>query len=183
MSYTEYKEEFEKAQKNKNAPYKMFVFDLHGSKKMSENKRYKSQIKSIKTLQLLAKKLQEIETKTNKKILLYDENVKLNIDLSLPNPNTTNPCVCGGDAFVISILADAISEEDIIKLFLQCAKELKNKYTYNLSIGKFETTDYILATEKCYIGYCLAELTLNKQTRCGIINVQGKIEDECDFLG
>ena len=169
MSYEEYRKEFANAQKNVNAPYKMFVFDLKGSKNMDDYTRYQAQIKSIKTIKMLAKVLQEFEIKTGKKILLCDERVSLNLDFSLSNPNTSNPCVNAGDSFAISMFNGTYSEKQIVDLFQKIAKKLDNNFVYNVSIGNFETTDYVKATKKCYIGYCLAELSFNKKTRKMVI--------------
>ena len=173
MSYDEYKEEFERAQKNSDAPYRMFAFDLKGSKKMDDFTRYDAQIKSLKTIILLAKKLQEIEKTTKKAIVFHDERVKLNVDFKLTNnPNLTNPCVNCGDTFAIAIFNGIYSDKEIFDLFLECAKNTGNFYTYNVAVGNFETTDYGLATKKCWNGYCLAELTDNKKRRTAMISAQ-----------
>ena len=165
MSYEEYRNEFKIAQKNIDAPYKMFVFDLKGSKKMDDYTRYDAQKKSIKTLKMLAKALYDIEAKTGKRILLCDERVNLNLDFSLSNPNTSNPCVNAGDSFAISIFNGTCSDKQIIDLFVDIAKKIENNYAYYVSIGNFETTNYVLANKKCYIGYCMAELCFNKKIR------------------
>ena len=170
MSYEEFKSEFIKAQKNVNAPYKMFVFDLKGSRKMDDYTRYDAQVKSINTLKLLAKTLREIEIKTGKAILLHDERVRLNFDFSISNPNTSNPCVNAGDSFAISIFNGTCTDKEIINMFLEIAKKLENKYAYYVSIGNFETTNYVTAYKECYIGYCLAELSFNKKIRKMVIN-------------
>ncbi len=170
MSYEEFEKEFNNAQKNKNAPYRMFVFDIKNSRKMSEYIRYDAQVKSLKTMILLAKKVLEIEENLGKRILFQDERVKLNVNFALSNPNLSNPCVNCGDAFAISIFNGICSDNEILNLFLESAKSVGNLYAYNVSIGNFETTDYSIAAKKCYIGYCLSELCFNKKHRKITIN-------------
>lgn len=177
MSYTEYENEFKNAQKNADAPYRMFVFDLKNSKKMDDYTRFDAQIKSKNTLQTFAKELQKFETQTGKSILLHDENVKLNLEFNLSNPNLSNPTIVCGDSFAISILRGSCSDKEMIDLFLKIAKTFDNKYPYNVSIANFETTDYMKATKECYIGYCLAELVLNKKHRKSVINEQQNINE------
>lgn len=177
MSYEEFKNEFINAQKNINAPYRMFVFDIKNSKNMNDEIRFDAQIKSVKTLIFLAKALQEIEIKTGKKILFQDERVKLNLDFSIPNPNIANPCVNIGDSFVISIFNGSCSDKKIIETFLKSLKKFDNQYTYNLTIGNFETTDYGLAATKCYIGYCMSELCFNKKLKRLVISEQQYLGD------
>lgn len=177
MSYEEFKSEFNSAQKNSDAPYRMFVFDIKNSRKMSDKVRYDAQVKSIQTMNSLAKRLQEIEEKIGKKILFCDERVKLNIDFTLSNPNLTNPCVNCGDSFAISIFNGICSDKEMLDLFLESAEKVGNLFPYNVSMGNFETTDYSIAARKCYIGYCLAELCFNKKQRQIVINEHENISE------
>lgn len=177
MSYNEYEREFINAQNNPHAPYRMFAFDLKNSKMMDEDVRYDAQIKSIETMKLLALALKEVEDKIGKRILFFDERVKLNVNMDAYPSFLGNPSFSAGDAFVISIFNGSCSDEEMIDYFLQCAKEVGNNYPYNVSMGNFETTDYSLATKKCYIGYCAAKLDLDKNKRKFVVNID-KLENE-----
>ena len=177
MSYEEYKNEFKNAQKNLNAPYRMFVFDLKNSRKMTESVRYDAQIKSVRTMKLFATMLLELEKQTDKKVLFRDERVDINIDFILSNPNQSNPCVCAGDSFAISVFNGMYSDQEMIDMFVMCAKKVDNEYPYSVAVANFETSDYVLATKQCYIGYCLAELSLNKSEHKIIINQHESTEE------
>ena len=177
MSYSEYKEEFIKAQGNTDAPYRMFVFDIKDSKKMDRTTRCDAQIKSIDTLRMLTSVLLGLEQDTGRYILARDERIKINKDINLVSPILSNPCVNAGDSFVLSIFSYSLTDKEVANLFAKCAKEVGNGYAYSLSIGNFETTDYALATEKCFIGHCMAQLDFDKNNRAMTINSNQTIDE------
>jgi len=165
MSFEEYNDLYLKSQKNINAPYLCFSFDLVDSKKLDNENMYKQQILMIKTMKDVITKLQELEHITNKRILLSDKNIKINIDVT--NNNAThaycnNPCILAGDFYAFYVYNKSITESDFLNIFTNCAINNKLLFSYHYQSAKFETTEYQKGCDKYYIGYCVGYLQHNK---------------------
>lgn len=169
MSYTEYKDLFEKAQKNPNAKYKCVVFDLVGSKKMSEKERYLAQVKSIHTFNDLAKQLRLLQFIIEEKLLVNEEPVSLVKNITEPKNNLmpflSNPAILNGDCFVFYLQNNTIGMDDIKKMFMYAAEKCNNEYAYNISSGQFETLDVNERNEKYWIGYVAQQLESQKHEK------------------
>ena len=168
MSYTEYYDLFVNAQQNKDAKYKCFVFDLVGSKTMDKNQRYDAQVKSIHTLNALAKDLKFLETKLGKKILVDENPVRYAVNIASPKDKLfaflSNPAIVNGDCFVL-YCHNGIKTEDIKKLFLKECKKVGNQFAYNFVEGNFETLDVNEKDKKYWVGYVAQQLSNIKQEK------------------
>lgn len=168
MSYTEYYDLFKKAQQNKDAKYKCFVFDLVGSKTMDENKRYDAQVKSIHTLNALAKDLKMLEFQHNKKIVLNEPPIFISNNVASPKNKLlaflSNPTIINGDCFVVYCYND-IDAKVVKELFLKECKNNNNEYAYNFAEGNFETLDIEERNKKYWVGYVAQQLSTIKQEK------------------
>lgn len=168
MSYTEYYDLFVNAQQNKDAKYKCFVFDLVGSKTMSEIERYDAQVKSIHTLNALAQDLKFLGLKLGKRILLDEGPVSHVVNVANPKNKLfaflNNPAIVNGDCFVL-YCNNCIKTEDIKKIFLKECKNNNNQYEYNFVEGNFETLDVNERDKKYWIGYVAQQLSNFKQEK------------------
>ena len=161
MSYDEYSDLFDKAQKN-DTKYVAFVFDIKGSKKMSDDDRYIAQIKTFETIDLMTKKLKLLEKAYNRQILVRDDKLLPVLDSIRKNTGETvmtNPAFKMGDCFAFFCYNHSISEDLFKKLFIRCTKEVDNKCPYHFACGKFETLDYAEGGGRYYIGYIMEQLS------------------------
>ena len=167
MSYTEFKKLYLKAQKNKNAKYQCVVFDLVGSKKMTELERFDAQVKSIKTFNEMLKQLKVAEFLASKPILLDKKPVSVVKDISKPKNNIlmylNNPVILNGDCFVFYLYNNAISINELKSLFYLSAEKTGNKYEYNFAQANFETLDATKQNKKYWIGHVAQQLSNSKQ--------------------
>lgn len=173
MSYEEYNDLFLKAQKNKNAKYIAFVFDIKSSKLMDNLTRLNAQLKTFDTIDLMIEKLNKLEEKENRKILI-DETPVQKIDNILNLKNNTfsflnNPCVISGDSFAFYCYNNSIEIEQFKEIFLKAAKICKNTTKYHFSYGNFETLNYNESNEKYYIGYIVDKLSKEKSKEENIL--------------
>lgn len=177
MSYEEYNDLYLKSQKNINAPYLCFSFDLVGSKKLDDEIMYKQQILMIKTMKDIVIKLQELERLSNKKILLSDKNIKINSKVVNNNAMLAyynNPCILAGDFYAFYVYNKSITESDFLNIFTNCAIKNKLYFSYHYQSAKFETTEYQQGRDKYYLGYCVGYLQHNKGNKTIEISIDNE---------
>lgn len=179
MPYYKYADLFEHAQKNKQAPYKMFVFDLKNSTKMEHQKRANQQYIMLQTMDLVTEKLLNLSNTKNKPILLQNEEVYIEPKQKNTSKKANwivsylqNPCVLSGDSYCFYVYNNSITEKEFLTIFNHCSQQTQNFYTYRFLSAQFETTKYNEGDNKYYIGYCVKELTKNKQLPQTIINIE-----------
>ena len=168
MSYEEYRDLFLKAQENTEAPYICFSFDLKNSKKMGDEERYLAQIKTFETINVLTKRILDLEKKEDRQILLQNNEIKIARNVVKDRPEITyygNPCFTAGDSFHFYVYKNSLSVKEIISLFKASLNKTENYNTYHFAYGKFETTNYRTRNRKYYVGFVIAELTDNKENR------------------
>ena len=169
MSYTEYKDLFEKAQKNPNAKYKCVIFDLVGSKQMSASERYEAQVKSIDTFNDLLKQLKNLQFFVEEKLLVNEGPVCLVKNIADPKDNLkpflSNPAILRGDCFVFYLQNNTVEMDDIKKMFKYSAEKFNNTFAYHICSGQFETLDVNERNEKYWIGYVSEQLENQKQEK------------------
>ncbi len=177
MSYSEYNDLYKKAQKNKNAPYVCFSFDLAGSKKLNSEQFAFQQEAMIQTMKDMVTLIKHLEQKNNTKILLSDENVKICPEITSKNffVFLNNPCTTSGDFHAFYVYNNSIKEKDFLKLFLHCAKANNLYYNYHFQSANFETTKIQESHSKYYIGDCIGYLNYNKNDK--IISVANQNEE------
>lgn len=151
MSYTEYFDLFNKAQK-KECPYRAFTFDIKNSKTNGYDV-----FKFHNLISLLYKKLENYENQTNKKVVLNNKFNNLNIYRKDSNNLLNNPMILG-DMFTVFVHNGSISESKMIELFVMCLNELNIDYKFHFMTGKYETDHYELGNKKLYKGYVPAIL-------------------------
>lgn len=180
MSYEEYNDLFVKAQKNKKAPFVCFSLDLVNSKSLSDKQALKQQQDMIQTMKDMVEYIKLCELKTNTKILLNNQNVKINKNIVGGNSVAyyNNPCILSGDFYAFYVYNNTILQKDFINLFLHFAKANNISYDYHFQSAKFETTEYRCGNQKYYLGYCVGYLQHNKNGK--IISVSNQFEQDLE---
>lgn len=137
MSYVEYKDMFDKAQKH--GKYQMFIIDLANSKKLSTEDLKDAEI-------TMREKFDKIANYIEKKygILHINNHPLFNNNKYFVLGDLCGICVESGSSKMI---------EKIIK------KEFKNfDYKYHFETGFYDTDDWAKGNTLYYFGYCIQEL-------------------------
>ena len=163
MSYNEYNDMVIPAlDKGK---YKVFTFDVVGSKKINDYDRYVLQEKLILLSKLLYYKIKLLEKNYERKILLSSndkrfstlDSVNSEVD-RLKQGNCIgmriDPNIIG-DVLYITIYRDSIKDEEVINIFNYYKELLDIKYDFHIVSLYYETNEWGEGLTQYYRGYAI----------------------------
>lgn len=136
--------------------YHVFSFDIEGSKKMDSKTRYDAQLKLIKLMTSIYSVLEEIQEKTGRKILVFEDDF-VRFDASLPVKGfgmKVEPYLIG-DVFGFTIYRDSIDKDVILSIYEYFRESLGIDFNMHIVDGYYETNDYALGGTKYFRGYCI----------------------------
>lgn len=177
MSTFEYNDLYLKCQDT--GIYHMFVFDMIGSKKMSPQYRLESQYKMIELMNKIYETLEVLETKLNKKILVFDRDfVTYKSNLPYKGFGFKQEPFLFGDTFGFTIYRDSLDEKLIYDIYFKIKKELNIEFDFHLSNGYYETNNYLEGQKKYFRGYCMDLLSTfhKKDTQLELTKLKRKIK-------
>lgn len=171
MSYTEYKDIFEKCQSY--APYHLFIYDVvKGREVASENRQ--SNLRHL--LFAVYEELEKLEKTNNITILHKSEDLyytKIKKDKEgyiieypkekFPREDLLEPFLVAGDLMGFTIKRDSLNAQQVDYIFEQKKKELGINYSFHKANGFYETDKWEEAEEKCFRGYCIQQLEENSK--------------------
>ena len=163
MSSIEYNDLFLLSQET--GKYHMFTFDIVGSKKMDKETRTKAQYKMIKLMKSIYQLLTEIQEKTKKQILVFEEDfVPYDSCISFKGFGMKQEPFIIGDVFGFTIYRDSIDKDIIMNIYEYFKNSLDIDFDFHLADGYYETNDYSLGDTQYFRGYCMDILsTLHKK--------------------
>jgi hypothetical protein len=161
MSYEEYDDLFEKAQKN--GKHHIFVFDVIGSRHITANKNepyYFFQINMEMLLYSVYKRLEKLEEKMNKIILhksdklipFFEKREKANC------ADILEPFFGLSDIIWFTIIKDSIDSSLVYQIFEEEKERLNINYQFRYADGYYETDDYSEGNNLYYRGWCIRKL-------------------------
>ena len=104
--------------------------------------------------------LKQIEIKTNKKILVFEEDfIKFNLNTSYHGFGLKQEPFLLGDTFGFTIYKYSIDKEIIYNIYIKHKQILNIDFDFHLADGYYETNDYREANIKYFRGYCIDMLT------------------------
>ena len=136
--------------------YHVFTFDIESSKKMDNKTRMDAQVKLIKLMKGIYKTLEEIQKKTSKKILVFEEGF-VSFDSGLPVRGfgmKQEPFIIG-DTFGFTIYRDSLDDDVVLSIYEYFKTSLNIDFNIHVSDGYYETNDYSLGGIKYFRGYCI----------------------------
>ena len=158
MSSIEYNDLFLLSQET--GKYHMFTFDIVGSKKMDKETRTKAQYKMIKLMKSMYQLLTEIQEKTRKQILVFEEDfVPYDSGISFKGFGMKQEPFIIGDVFGFTIYRDSIDKDIIMKIYEYFKNSLDIDFDFHLADGYYETNDYAEGGTKYFRGYCIDVLS------------------------
>lgn len=144
MSYFEYKDLKEKAQKNKNCSYKLYVLDVKGSRNIEDiGVRFKLIRLHIKT----KIDVQALEKEKHQHILVDDSFIK-NESSNLLNSNTG---IVYGDMMYFCIYNNSITKNEFQEIVKQNMLNLDCRFDLHFTEINFETFDIRKSNEMFYV--------------------------------
>lgn len=157
MSTYEYHDLFLKCQDT--GLYHVFTFDMVNSKNMSIEYRKNAQPKLISLMLKIYEKIKNIEKRTNKKILVFEDGFYSTFDHVRRGFGLKQEPFIIGDMFGFTVYRDSISTETIYYLYEKYKKELGIDFDFHLANGYYETNDYSEGSTKYFRGYCIDVLS------------------------
>lgn len=154
MSTFEYNDLFLLAQDT--GKYHMFTFDIIESKKMDNDTRRIAQDKLIKLMKSMYALIQEIQVKTGKQILVFEEGF-VTFEDGAPRDGfgfKQEPFVIG-DVFGFTIYRDSLDRDIVLSIYEYFKASLDIDFDFHLSDGYYETNDYGEGDIKYFRGYCM----------------------------
>ena len=181
MSYTEYKDLFEKAQIN--GQYHLFVYDIIRSRKgITQEERGRI----VKLIFQVYEKIEELEEREHRSILHRNKNLvqgKLKVEKTengevykfdytglqkdiMERPDLLEPFYLAGDLYGFTIERGTLTEEQIDQIFEQGKKKLNIAQKFHKANGYYETDEYEKGNELYFRGYCIQQLEeMSKQEK------------------
>lgn len=143
MSYTEYKDMFDLAQRS--GKYQMFIIDLAGSKKLS------------------IKELKEAESTMREKFEIITDFIDTNLKILHTN---NHPIFNNNKYFILGDLCGFCAESGYnLKIKKIIDEEFKDfKFNYHYNTGFYDTDIWAEGGKKYYFGYCIQQLEQNSKT-------------------
>ena len=139
----------------------MFVFDMINSKQMPANKRQIAEEKMIKLMKKIYEAIKNIEIKTNRKILVFEDDfVSYESGKSYKGFGFKQEPFLFGDTFGFTIYKDSLDKEYIYYLYEKYKEELEIDFDFHLADGFYETNDYLEGQTKYFRGYCMDLLSV-----------------------
>lgn len=152
--------------------YHMFVFDIVDSKKMDSETRYNAQIKMIKLMKSIYAVIQEIQEKTGKQILVFEDQF-VDYDSKIPSCGfgmKVEPFLIG-DIFGFTIYRDSLDKDIIMSIYEYFRISLDIDFDFHIADGYYETNDYGEGGTKYFRGYCMDLLSnFHKKTNIDSLN-------------
>lgn len=136
--------------------YHVYSFDIEGSKKMDNKTRYDAQIKLIKLMTSIYSVLEEIQKKTGRKILVFEDDF-VRFDSGLPVKGfgmKVEPYLIG-DVFGFTIYRDSLDKDVVLSIYDYFRQSLDIDFNMHIADGYYETNDYALGGTKYFRGYCI----------------------------
>lgn len=171
MSYTEYKDLFEKCQSY--APYHLFIYDVVKGREVVSEERQNNLRKLIFGVY---EELQKLEKVKNLEILhksddLYygklkkdQEGYKIEYpERKLPREDLLEPFLVAGDLMGFTIKRGTLNSKQVDYIFEQKKKELGINYSFHKANGFYETDKWEEGAEKYFRGYCIQQLEENSK--------------------
>ena len=145
--------------------YHVFSFDIEGSKKMDNKTRCEAQEKLIKLMKSIYAVIEEIQEKTGKKILVFEEDfVSFDSGLPLKGFGMKQEPYIIGDVFGFTIYRDSLDKDTILSIYEYFREALEIDFNFHLADGYYETNNYAEGGTKYFRGYCIDLLSnLHKQ--------------------
>ena len=141
MSTYEYNDLFLKCQDT--GKYHVFIFDIEESKKMDNKTRNDAQNKLIKLMKCIYFTIKDIEKRTNKKILVFEENfVSFDSGLPIKGFGMKQEPFLFGDTFGFTIYKDSLDKNIILNIYNYFKYSLNIDFNFHLADGYYETNDY-----------------------------------------
>lgn len=157
MSTSEYHDLYLKCQNT--GIYHVFTFDIVKSKNMTIEYRAAVQSKLYELMQKMYEEIQNIEKKTNKKILVFEEDFYSTFEPVRRGFGLKQEPFIIGDMFGFTVYRDSISNETIYYIFEKYKEELGIDFDFHLANGYYETNDYTEGGTKYFRGYCIDVLS------------------------
>lgn len=157
MSTSEYHDLFLKCQDT--GLYHVFTFDIVNSKNMPIEERKNAQIKITNLMLKIYEEIQNIEKKTNKKILVFEDDFYSTFEPIRRGFGLKQEPFLIGDMFGFTVYRDSISTEIVYYLYEKYKKELGIDFDFHLANGYYETNDYSEGSTKYFRGYCIDVLS------------------------
>jgi hypothetical protein len=127
---------------------------------MNSVERYEAQIKIINLMINIYEMIEEIETKINKKILVFEKDFVTYKSNSSPKGfGLKQEPFLLGDAFGFTVYKDSIDKEEIYQIYNYYKQLLKIDFDFHLIDGFYETNDYTKGNIEFFRGYCIDILT------------------------
>lgn len=136
--------------------YHVYSFDIEHSKKMDSKTRCDAQIKLIKLMKSIYSILEEIQEKTGKKILVFeDEFVTFDSGLPVHGFGMKQEPYLFGDTFGFTIYRDSLDKDIILSIYEYFRNSLGIDFDIHLADAYYETNDYGEGSNKYFRGYCI----------------------------
>jgi len=154
MSTYEYNDLFIKCQET--GKYHVFTFDIEGSKSMNNKTRYEAQIKLIKLMKSIYYTIEEIQEKTGKNILVFEDDF-VSYDSVLPTrafDMNQEPFLIG-DTFGFTIYRNSLDKDVILNIYEYFKESLGIDFNLHVADGYYETNNWVEGRTKYFRGYCI----------------------------
>ena len=124
--------------------YHVFSFDIEGSKKMDSKTRYDAQLKLIRLMKSIYAVIEEIQEKTGRKILVFEEGFNT-YDEGLPlyEFGMKQEPYFFGDTFGFTIYRDSLDKDTILWIYEYFRNSLNIDFNMHLADGYYETNNYV----------------------------------------
>ena len=151
MSWQEYESMYERAQRNNKAPYKTFVLDVVGSKKISREARHQLQDKLMLVEKLMRRDFYDV--------IVFDDRCPIN-------------GIVDGDGFAFTFLAGTVSEDQFLNVFVYYLSHQGISQAFHFASANVETVHWAEGGNLYYDGYAIAKLLQDKQMKRRTIYVE-----------
>ena len=155
MAYEEYNDLFIKAQENKSK-YRLFTFDIIGSKKMNKTDRLIAQYDIRFLIERVFFDISELEKVLNKPILIKEPGFGSVFDVNVINDFAFRyePFLFG-DCIGLTIYNGSIEPQIVYDIFDMNKKELNLKFDFHKSNILYQTNDYSDGNVQYFRGYAI----------------------------
>lgn len=158
MATSEYNDLFLLCQET--GKYHMFTFDIVNSKKMDNLTRKIAQEKLIDLMRSIYQVIFEIQEKTGKQILVFEEDfVTFDSNLPLKGFGMKREPFLIGDTFGFTIYRDSLDKDVVLSIYEYFRVSLNIDFDLHINDGYYETNDYSEGNTKYFRGYCLDALS------------------------
>ena len=155
MAYEEYNDLLIKAQ-HENSEYRVFTFDIIGSKNMSKYDRYIAQYDIIFLIERVYADIKELEKTLNIEILIKEPGFGSFFDTNIQNDFSYRyePFLFG-DTIGLTIYNGSVDPLIIYEIFDYNKEEMNLKYDFHKCNLLYQTNDYHEGNTKYFRGYAI----------------------------